>query len=148
MLSSNFLFLLASILALALLVALILQRRYYCGLVSEWRDAEKQSEEAIWDLDESRHRLQGVFQGMQEAIILVRKDGEILLVNPAFERSFGVVAQAAKGKNILEVLRNKDLYRVLQSCLEEKKNQTQQIEIPAPEPRHYEVHFQLVASLF
>ncbi len=123
------------------------QRRYYERIL--WDDQQRAEEASrnIEDLSSAQIQLRAVFRGMQEAVILTREDGEILLVNPAFEKFFGTSAEAARGKRILEVLRNKDLYNILRACLESKQDQVGLLEIVDQEPRFFEaraVHLELL----
>lgn len=133
-------------LALAALVLCAFRSKAHQKLLAEIIRERNRAEEAVWELRGEEERLVGVFQGMQEPILLVRKDGEILLVNPAFQKSFGFGLEEVRGRNILEVLRNNDLHVALEKCLKEGKDGESVAEIPGLEPRHFEVRTVYLAS--
>ncbi len=127
------------LLAAAGMAALLLQRRYYRRLLGETRESAADFQQEHQGMREAQQRYGAVLQGMREAVVLMRKDGEILLVNPAFEKTFGVKPQAACGRNVLEILRNKDLQDVLRRCLQQGKEQSDLVEIPGEDIRYFEV---------
>ncbi len=123
--------------ALIFLLALLLERGRNRRCVAQLQAVEERNGQELRSLREDRDRLLAVFDGMGEPVILAGNNGSVLLVNPAFERAFGMGLDEAQGRNILEVLRNKNLYDVLRRCLEEKQEQTSLIEMVSAHPAHF-----------
>ena len=60
-----------------------------------------------------RSRLETIFNGIHDSVMILDEDSLIVLVNPAFCRTFGVVAQDVVGKHALEVLKNPDVLELV-----------------------------------
>ncbi|HEU0295073.1 MAG TPA: ATP-binding protein, partial [Anaerolineales bacterium] len=60
-----------------------------------------------------RARLETVFNSIHDSVMIIDDDSLIVLVNPAFCRTFGVVSQDVVGKHALEVLKNPDVLELV-----------------------------------
>lgn len=72
------------------------------GLFFTWRDVEetlaaRQSAEAARDLSEA------IVRSLPTPVVILDEEGRVALVNPAFERRFGVAAQQAQGQALPKV---------------------------------------------
>ena len=80
-----------------------------------------------------RQRLAAILSSTNDAILVTDRDDRLLLVNPAAERAFGIVAEAVIGKKATEM----DLAPALMKILSEPLEQDQAIteEVPLPDGR-------------
>jgi len=60
-----------------------------------------------------RVRLEMVFNNIHDSVMIIDEDGLVVLVNPAFCRTFGVMAQDVTGKHSLEVMKNPDILELI-----------------------------------
>jgi PAS domain S-box-containing protein len=60
-----------------------------------------------------RSRLETVFNSIHDSVMILDEDSLILLVNPAFCRTFGVVAEDVVGRHALEVMKNPDVLELV-----------------------------------
>jgi PAS domain S-box-containing protein len=60
-----------------------------------------------------RSRLETVFNSIHDSVMILDEDSLILLVNPAFCRTFGVVAEEVVGRHALEVMKNPDVLELV-----------------------------------
>lgn len=76
-----------------------------------------------------RSTLNAVLTHMTDAVIIVDGKGIVQLSNPAAERIFGVRQEMAKGKSLVEVLRNHQLVELWKECLDARKQKSTTLEI-------------------
>jgi two-component system, OmpR family, phosphate regulon sensor histidine kinase PhoR len=60
-----------------------------------------------------RTRLESVFNNIRESVMILNHENMILLVNPAMCQAFGLSAQAAVGKPVLDVITHPDLITLI-----------------------------------
>lgn len=60
-----------------------------------------------------RSRLETIFDNIHDSVMILDEDNLIVLANPAFCRTFGLVAQDVVGKHALEVVKNPDLLELV-----------------------------------
>lgn len=60
-----------------------------------------------------RARLETVFNSIHDSVMILDEDGLIMLVNPALCRTFGLSAEEATGKHVLEVMKNPDILELV-----------------------------------
>jgi two-component system NtrC family sensor kinase len=60
-----------------------------------------------------RARLEMVFNNIHDSVMILDEDSLILLVNPAFCRTFGVAAEDVVGKHALEAMKNPDVLELV-----------------------------------
>jgi two-component system phosphate regulon sensor histidine kinase PhoR len=70
---------------------------------------------SLGELRSERDLLTGILSSMNEGVLLVGGDGRIVLTNPAL-RAMLLIAQDAVGKSVLQVVRNSDLNRLLETA--------------------------------
>jgi PAS domain S-box-containing protein len=60
-----------------------------------------------------RTRLEMVFNNIHDSVMILDDDNLIMLVNPAFCKAFGLSAQDATGKHVLEVMKHPDILELI-----------------------------------
>ena len=80
-----------------------------------------------------RTRLQMVFNNIHDSVMILNYENQILLVNPAMCRTFGINAQVALGKPVLEVVTHPDLLALITRA--DKKETYQYHEVSFPDGR-------------
>jgi two-component system phosphate regulon sensor histidine kinase PhoR len=81
-----------------------------------------------------RDHLKAILASMAEGVLVVGSDGRARLVNQAFRQIFDLHGEVT-GRPVLEIVRQPGLARLVEDTLRLGKEQTGQIEIPAPERR-------------
>ena len=92
------------------------------------------------DIVLEKYRIQAILSSMADGVIAVDTWGRVILVNPVIEDLFRITLAASRGKNIIRVIRNNDLERLLNQALENGRSIQKQIQIRDPEPRTFQVH--------
>jgi len=92
-------------------------------------------ETQVFQLSEDRTHLSALLTGMVEGVLVLDRQGQILLTNTAMEKMFGLSRQETKGRPFIEVIRHHRLNEFIQRTLESKTNPSEEIAIPAPEEK-------------
>jgi len=85
-----------------------------------------------------RDHLKAILSGMSEGVLVVGPDGRALLANPAFRRLFELSGEVA-GKAMLEVVREPELARVVESTLRTGEPKHAEVELRTAERRCLEL---------
>ncbi len=100
----------------------------------------RQLKATIAEITEARNQAQAILNSMADGVIALNKNGEVLFINPAVEEIFGISQATSVGKNILGVIRNYDVERLLERALKTGKPTTQEVKLINPEPRVFRLH--------
>jgi len=92
-------------------------------------------EKQVFQLSEDRTHLSALLTGMVEGVLVLDRQGQILLTNTAMEKMFGLSRQETKGRPFIEVIRHHRLNEFIQSTLESKTNPSEEMTIPTPEEK-------------
>lgn len=92
------------------------------------------------DIVLEKNRIQAILSSMADGVIAMDAWGRIILLNPVVEELFKITMAASRGKNILRVIRNCELEKMLNQALETGRTMQKQIQILTPEPRIFQVH--------
>jgi len=92
-------------------------------------------EKQVFQLSEDRTHLSALLTGMVEGVLVLDRQGQILLTNTAMEKMFGLSGQEIKGPPFIEVIRHHRLNEFIQSTLESKTNPSEEITISTPEEK-------------
>ncbi|KUK84555.1 MAG: Multi-sensor signal transduction histidine kinase, partial [Desulfofundulus kuznetsovii] len=103
-------------------------------------DMARQLKNTIDEITEARNQAGAILNSIADGVIAVNKSGEVLFVNPVVEKVFGVDQKASQGKNILGVIRNYDVERLLEKALRTEKPVSQEIRLIYPEPKVFYVN--------
>ncbi len=79
-----------------------------------------------------------ILSNMMEGVVAVDTSARVLFLNEALARLFEVDSSTAKGKHLLEVVRQNQINTLLQSVLQEKKPTSDEIHTFAPDERIFE----------
>jgi two-component system phosphate regulon sensor histidine kinase PhoR len=77
--------------------------------------------EKVYQVAESKGRLEAVLSNMESGVILCDRSGRISLMNPSAERILGVREPEATGRSHVEVLKNYPLSRIIDEALRARK---------------------------
>ncbi len=100
----------------------------------------RQLKNNIEDIMLEKNRIQAILSSMADGVIAVDIWGRVILINPVVEDLFRITLSASRGKNILRVIRNYELERLLNEALETGRSVQKQVQISTPEPRIFQVH--------
>lgn len=81
-----------------------------------------------------------ILAGMVEAVIVLDTGLEIIDVNPAASRLINMAPSAAKGRSVLEVFRNLELYNFAQETVRSEQPREASISLVGPDRRYLQVH--------
>lgn len=100
----------------------------------------RQLKNNIDDVISEKNRIQAILSSMADGVIAMDNWGRVILINPVVEDLFGITLAASRGKNILRVIRNYELEKLLNQALETGRSVQKQLQILTPEPRVFRVH--------
>ena len=84
---------------------------------------------------DERDHLKAILSSMSEGVLVVGADGRARLANPAFHRLFQIQGEEVTGRQVLEIIRQPGLARLVDDTLRLGEGQSGQIEIHVPERR-------------
>jgi len=87
----------------------------------------------IDDITEEKNRAQAMLDSMGDGVIALDSSGRVILVNPAAEEFFGIRQDESRGKDILEVIRDYNLDKLLQKALETGQPIVREMRILTPD---------------
>lgn len=109
-------------------------------LAGSINEMARQLKVTIAQITEARNQARAILNSMADGVIALNKNGEVLFINPVVEEIFGISQLSSHGKNILGVVRNFDVERLLKRALKMGKPLTQEIKLINPEPRVFRLH--------
>jgi len=94
----------------------------YVGSRDELGDLEGELDKLAASLDTHVHeltlersRLQGIFETIQDGIVLLDPQDRMLFINPSAAGILGLATEASLGQSLLEAVRSKELYELVQA---------------------------------
>ena len=84
---------------------------------------------------DERDHLKAILSSMSEGVLVVGADGRARLANPAFHRLFDVQEEEVTGRQVLEIVRQPGLARLVEDTLHLGEGRSGQIEVHVPERR-------------
>ncbi|PKM45004.1 MAG: phosphate regulon sensor histidine kinase PhoR [Firmicutes bacterium HGW-Firmicutes-8] len=93
----------------------------------------------IRQITEERNKVEAILASMNDGVIAVDCNGNILLINPAAERMFNIKYENSMGKGVIEVIRNYDLEKLLQTALMSEESITREVQIFIPDPKSFRI---------
>lgn len=100
----------------------------------------RQLKSNIEDVISEKNRIQAILSSIADGVIAVDNWGRVIMINPVVEELFGINMAYSKGKNILRVIRNFELEKMLSRALETGCPVEKQIDILTPEPLVFRVY--------
>lgn len=95
--------------------------------------------DTIAQITEERNKVKAILTSMSDGVIAVDRNGSILLINPAVERTFNIKYEQIVGKSLIEVIRNYDLDKLVHKALTSPEIFNQEVQIFAPDPKTFRV---------
>lgn len=92
----------------------------------------KKSKERIDELRSEKAKAELILDNMNEGLLLLNKDGEVVLTNPSVERIFSLKASSVVGRPILDALENHDLINAIQESMHSNKEVHEEFELADP----------------
>ena len=83
----------------------------------------------IHEVSEDRAQLLAMLTAMVEGVMVLDSKGQVLLINPALERMFGLHSQPARGRPYWELIRHHDLNDLTARVLERRTGQTGELSL-------------------
>jgi two-component system phosphate regulon sensor histidine kinase PhoR len=88
----------------------------------------------------SERAVQGqILEGMQEGVLVLDRDGRVVMMNPAF-RAMLLLGTEAKGKLLMEVVRHADLHEIVDRARTKRTTALGEIDLPGIKPRRLLTH--------
>ncbi len=100
----------------------------------------KRLEATIDDITEEKNRAHAILDCMGDGVIVLDEHAQVILVNPAAEEFFGIIAEYSYGRDILEVIRNYEFDKLLTTALNTGESMVQEMRILNPDQRIFCVH--------
>jgi len=104
-------------------------------------------EAKMGEITEDQARLAAILSGMVEGVMVLDRQGRILMVNIAMERMFRLKGDLIIGKPSIEVLRHHQLNEFIQTTLKTPANRSVEIVIQTPEERVFTVQASTAAEV-
>lgn len=99
----------------------------------------KRLKENVEEITNEKNRMQAILTSMADGVIAIDKEGKVILINPSVEYLFGIKAVEAKGRHIIEVVRNYDLEGIINQARLQETSVSKEIEIISPVPKIFKV---------
>jgi two-component system phosphate regulon sensor histidine kinase PhoR len=96
-------------------------------------------ESKVGEITGDRARLAAILAGMVEGVMVLNRQGRILMINVAMERMFRLKGDSIIGKSFIEVLRHHRLNEFIQNILKTPANRSVEIVVQTPEERTFTV---------
>ncbi len=100
--------------------------------------------EKISKADEARRKLESVFAGMDEGVMLLDAERRIESLNRSMEKMIGVPTEEATGRTILEICRNAELQDALKRAMESGAGVCAEITVGDEQPKVMDVTISLM----
>ncbi|MCL0106265.1 cell wall metabolism sensor histidine kinase WalK [Peptococcaceae bacterium] len=100
----------------------------------------KRLKQNMVSINEERNRANAILKSMGDAVIALDRNGCIIMINPAFEKIFGVSTKKAFGKRAIEVIRSYELDSMLRAVIKNRQPVDKEIKILLPSPKEFKIH--------
>lgn len=97
-------------------------------------------ENKVTEISAHNQKLSAIFNSMIEGIVVIDKSGHIVSINPAVEKIFGVACEDARGRLLLEAIRNNEMADAIQSALEKREPVSCEITLVYPVRKVFEIN--------
>jgi two-component system phosphate regulon sensor histidine kinase PhoR len=89
----------------------------FSELADAMNQMAKQLQQRIDEIDDQRSKTEAVLYSMREGVIALNMDKKVISINQAAAGMFGVSMGAAKGRNVIEVMRNLEFEELINKRL-------------------------------
>lgn len=91
-------------------------------LTKAFNQMSHQLNETIHQLENENIKLESIVDSMINAIIAVDNENKILMINSVCYKLFGIKIQNIIGYDFYDMIRNENVYKILETCAKEKKH--------------------------
>ncbi len=98
------------------------------------------TEDKIREVNARNQQWAAIFYSMVEGVIVTDMAGQILSINPAMERIFGIAAKEVTGRPFLEAIRNNDIAELIGTVLREGKSVSREIVLVVPVHKTFQIN--------
>ncbi len=95
---------------------------------------------------EEKEQLEATFQSIQSGVVVVGKDGKLLLTNTAAKQIFGIPNDDGTGKHYTDVLRHEQFVNLLRRSMQEGEELQEEIMVTSGEDRIYQAQTSLMKT--
>lgn len=103
-------------------------------------------EATVREITEDRTRLTAILTGMVEGVMVLDRQGQIIMINAAMKQMFGLKSDLIIGKPSIEVIRNHQLNEFIRTTLKSPANRSIEIILQTLEERIFTVQASTVAA--
>lgn len=94
----------------------------------------------IDELKEGKEKTEAILGSMAEGLVAVDNRCRVIMVNSAAEKLFKIKRDEVLGRHLLEMLRNRELYDLVNDVLENRKNVSQELKMITSEEKIFRVN--------
>jgi two-component system phosphate regulon sensor histidine kinase PhoR len=109
------------------------------AIASALDEMAEQLRRRLAQASDEQERLRAVLQGMVEGVLVLDRDGRVILANPRLRELFGVWG-AVEGRSALEVIRRADVEAALAEAARTPEPVVRELQLAAHGGRHLEMH--------
>jgi len=91
-------------------------------------------------IKEEESRITAILAGIKAGVMVLDRDGQVILVNKGLEKLFGNLNFNGTPKPLIEVVRNYELEKFLSQALKDLKEMSQEIEFLLPNSKTIQIH--------
>ena len=95
--------------------------------------------ELFKQLSKEKNQLEAVLGAMSEGVMVVSRDGRVIIINSALKKMFNL-KEDSMHKPYWEILRNRELTKLVESVLENRVSDSREIFYLYPDEKHYFVN--------
>ena len=95
--------------------------------------------ELFKQLSKEKNQLEAVLGAMSEGVMVVSRDGRVIIINSALKKMFNLKEDSMR-KPYWEILRNRELTKLVESVLENRVSDSREIFYLYPDEKHYFVN--------
>jgi len=110
------------------------------GLSDAMNQMASQLDDRIKTIDRQRNEQQAVLASMTEGVLAIDTSEKIISINKAAERLFRIESKNIIGKNVLEVVRNADLLKLIDNALKATQTIESEITLDTNGERYLQAH--------
>ncbi|MCM8786953.1 MAG: ATP-binding protein [Candidatus Omnitrophica bacterium] len=116
------------------------QKKLVKNLKSSLEEKETKLKEKAETSSTGQAKLETILSSMFEGVLVINKDGEILIMNPTLQKLL-LIDFPPEGKNFLEVIRNSAIQDIIDKVLKEEKNLiSKEVLLYSPEEKIFKVN--------
>jgi len=91
-------------------------------------------------ITEARSQSRAILDSMADGVIALNRKGEVLFINPVIEEVFQISQAFSYGKNVLGVIRDYEVERLLKKALKTGEHVIEEVKLLYPEPKVFLLH--------